>query len=602
MTLLVLEQYVQLELAVAGTLGYAASLERLEGFGDKPMSHRVFQAQGVSFRYIFDIFLAQVLVHCLGELLRRGLSRAPVCKLIIEVVCGDVQVREAYEEASFHSGLLFSLVHRIDELTLVELFSGDGHDAVYLLDEMDGGGVPELRTRLDEVIHIVAVQAGERGHVRDVALAVDELVYLQVLRICTVHFLLGDELIVMEVRKEDGVQRVVENEAETALGREVAEFLMEHSLGEGVLELVEIDSGVSALPGVQQLHIRPVVLGKHLVSVFRLESAKLRSPFRVRLHAGFQLLPDGGVELNLVRNRTVLDISHILVIEAVHIILQLYDGGRVRGDDEGDVLLDAHTHQNIIAGVVVRDGIDALWVRIQSLHEAWTVALGDTRHGSEYGPVRRIALDHLAHDGKNLPSEDVRAVLYEVEEPDLRHLAVNGLQITLGDRDPFGLGGGSGGGGVKDRLAREEDVALAVLVSFHIRTEILVIVQFDVLLPQTEELFVISGAENLGEMVFLPIDGVLGIFQNLTKGVGSGFARLFAGFLELEILYASGQAKQSVGDEFVFSTHLSYFFMRSAGFSAFRRFGSSHKYNQKEGYSYFSAASYVFSDDEKAKL
>lgn len=42
--------------------------------------------------------------------------------------------------------------------------------------------------------------------------------------------------------------------------------------------------------------------------------------------------------------------------------------------------------------------------------------------------------------------------------------------------------------------------------------------------------------------------------------------------------------------------------MRSAGFSAFRRFGSGHKYNQKEEYSYFSVASYVFSDDEKAKL
>ena len=129
---------------------------------------------------------------------------------------------------------------------------------------------------------------------------------------------------------------------------------MEHSLREGILELVEIDSGVTALPGVQELHIRPIVLRQNVVSVFRLQGAEFGRSLRVRLHAGFEFLAHCRVEMNLVGNGSLLDILHIFIIEAVHIVLKLDDGGRVRGDDEGDVLLDTHTHQHIIAGVVVR--------------------------------------------------------------------------------------------------------------------------------------------------------------------------------------------------------------------------------------------------------
>src|SRR5215217_6580974 len=67
------------------------------------------------------------------------------------------------------------LVDGGDDLDLVELLAGERDDALALLDEPDERGLPVVPGDLDDVVHVVAVQARGVGHVDEVALPLLQL-------------------------------------------------------------------------------------------------------------------------------------------------------------------------------------------------------------------------------------------------------------------------------------------------------------------------------------------------------------------------------------------------------------------------------------------
>ena len=110
------------------------------------------------------------------------------------------------------------------------------------------------------------------------------------------------------------------------------------------------------------------------------------------------------------------------------------------------------------------------------------------------------------------------------------HLAVDVAEVFLGDRDPLRLGGGAGGGGVEDRLAREEDVGFAVFVAFHIGAEILVVVHGHLLLIALVEFGIVVGFEDVGKVMLFPIDGILRVFKDISQGLRAGLAGISVSF------------------------------------------------------------------------
>ena len=452
-----------------------------------------------------------------------------VSKLVVELVAHDAQVGEPDEEAGLESGLLLGFAHRLDKLPLVQLLAGDGDNAVDLLDKVHRRGVLEVGADLQQVVHVVAVQAREGGHVGTVAFALLQFVELQERRVRVFEVVLADELVVVEMREEDGVDGVVEDEAEAAFGAEIAELLVQRGFREGVLELVEIDLRVAAFPGVQQLEVRPVVFWQD-GAVFGFQFAQFGGSFGIGFEACLQFGADFGVDVEILLQRAVLDVRHVVVVELVDVVLEFHDGGGVGGDDEGDILLDTHAHEHVVAGVVVGDAIDALRVGIEHLHEVGAVALGDAGDGAEDGAVGGVAFDDLAHDGEDLAAEDFRFVLDEIVEPHLGHLAVDVAEVLLGDRDPLRLRGGAGGGGVEDGLAREEDVGFAVFVAFHVGAEVLVVVHGHLLLIALVEFGIVVGFEDVGKVMLFPIDGILGVFKDISQGLRAGLAGISVSF------------------------------------------------------------------------
>ena len=73
------------------------------------------------------------------------------------------------------------------------------------------------------------------------------------------------------------------------------------------------------------------------------------------------------------------------------------------------------------------------------------------------------------------------AVLDEVIEPHLGHLAIDGLEVFLSDGYPLRFSRRTRGGSVEDGLTREEDVTLTILMAIHIRTEVLILVGVHIL-------------------------------------------------------------------------------------------------------------------------
>ena len=67
---------------------------------------------------------------------------------------------------------------------------------------------------------------------------------------------------------------------------------------------------------------------------------------------------------------------------------------------------------------------------------------------------------------------------------------------------------------------------------FHIRPKILIIIYLHLFLVTFIEFGVIGCLKNVGEVVFLTIDGVLGVRKDAAKGLFAGFARVLVRFFQ----------------------------------------------------------------------
>ena len=181
------------------------------------MSYRRVQAEAVTLGLVFHIALFEVLVHLSCKDSGLLCTDSGILEFVIEIVAALGEVGVSREVVEFQAHSFRCLIYRIDELTFVELLSGDGDDAVHLLDHMDARSLAEWGSGLDYVVHIVAVQAAEGGYERAILLAFDKLVELveRSLRVIELGSLL--ELVVVEMREEHGLYAVVQHKAGTAL-------------------------------------------------------------------------------------------------------------------------------------------------------------------------------------------------------------------------------------------------------------------------------------------------------------------------------------------------------------------------------------------------
>jgi hypothetical protein len=82
----------------------------------------------------------------------------------------------------------------------------------------------------------------------------------------------------------------------------------------------------------------------------------------------------------------------------------------------------------------------------------------------------------------------------EVPYPDMGHLAINVLEVLVSHRHPFRFSRSTRSSGVHVWFAREEDIGLAILVAFYVRTEGLkTVIYRHILLIETKEVLGSSG-------------------------------------------------------------------------------------------------------------
>ena len=173
---------------------------------------------------------------------------------------------------------------------------------------------------------------------------------------------------------------------------------MEHICGKGILQLVDVDVGVAALPGGKDLEIWPVVLGKE-GSVFFLEDTKLCGPGGIWLECGGYVGADILLDVHVLAEGTLLDVCHIVLEQVVDAVLQLDDGGGIRSHQDSDVPFQAHADNTVVAGPVVRDGVHIIMFGIDGLDELGQISTDNAGYRAAEGSIRCIVLDYLAHNG-----------------------------------------------------------------------------------------------------------------------------------------------------------------------------------------------------------
>ena len=112
------------------------------------MRLRIVQTERLPLRLVLDIDTLQFLVHHLAEVVCRLLVYLLVLKLKIEVVATLLDVGKTHEELRLDAGLFLCLVHRLNELRLIEFLARHRHDTVYLRHHMDGRRIVELAAHL----------------------------------------------------------------------------------------------------------------------------------------------------------------------------------------------------------------------------------------------------------------------------------------------------------------------------------------------------------------------------------------------------------------------------------------------------------------------
>ena len=331
------------------------------------MTDRVAYAEALTLRLVLDVLFAQEFIDKLGELIALCLCGVLIGKLIVEMVGRDRKVGKADEELDIESHLLGCLVDCLKELTLMKLLACHCHDAVDLLDHEHTRSIEIWGTHLYEVVHVVAIETCISRYEWTIALALlefVELIELHILHRCWVveliDILFGNELIIVVMREECGVVCIIHHETETTLAREIAELLMQTAVREEALDLVEIDIGIAALPCIEHLKVWPIMLWQH-ATILLLEFAKLCSTSWIWLNLCLNLLADILWNIEVVAERTLLDIVAILVVILIDILLYLNQSRWIGCDEDCSIDLDRKSHDGVITSSIVLDAIDASW-------------------------------------------------------------------------------------------------------------------------------------------------------------------------------------------------------------------------------------------------
>ncbi len=530
---LVLHEQVELKLTVTETVLEASGLEAGIGIAEQQVGLGFGQSEGLTLGFVLKVDMLQFFVHHLGKGIGLLLGDGFVLELEVEMVARLLDIGKAHEELGRYAGLLLGLMNGLDELGFVELLARHGDDTVDLGDHMDGRRIVVVATHLDEVVHIVAIQAGIGRHVRAIAFAQLQLVDLQEVLARAVQFALLDKLVVVKLREQHGVVLVVKRETEAALGSNIAQLLVVGLLPvEGVHVLVHVYLGVAAFPGAEVLEPRPEVA--RLQFAFLLEDTpQLFGPLRTGLHIGLQFFADQVGNLEVFGQRTTLDIGDQFVGILGDGAQQFEDGRGVGRCPERDVtVLHSQTHERIVARRIVAYRHDAGGGGVMLLDNRRYVAHQHAADRTVYRAVGCIALQLLTHRGEDMSAEDTTAVLDEVPGPDMRHLAIHILQVLMGHRDPLGRRGRTGGGGIHIGFAGEEHILLAVHMFLYVRTQGLkTLVDRHIHAVEAEEVFAGSSREDTLEMVLTTIDGILGKSEYVAQrflGCLTGAATPFA--------------------------------------------------------------------------
>ncbi len=246
---LVLHQQIELELSVTETVFQTGGFESGIGIVEQDMRLRGMQTERRPLGLIFDVYLLQVLIHHFREFIGLFLPDGLVLELVVEMVERLLHIGKADKEFGLDSRFFLRLVDRLDKLWLVEFLACHRHNTIHFRYHVYGRCLVELTAHFDEVVHVVAEQPRVGCHVCAIAFALLQFVYLQEMFIGTIQFLLSDKLIVVELREQHRFVGVVEREAETALGGDIAQLLIIGLVPiEGVHILIHVYLRIAALP------------------------------------------------------------------------------------------------------------------------------------------------------------------------------------------------------------------------------------------------------------------------------------------------------------------------------------------------------------------
>ena len=258
---LILHEQVELELSVTETILEACGLEAGVSVRLQDVSLGLMQTERRAFGFVLDVDFLQMFVHDLGKRIGLLLTNLFIGKLEVEVIEAFLHIGKADEELRANLRLFLGFLDGLDELRFVEFLSGHGNDAVDLRNHVYGRRLAVVTTHFDEVVHVVAIQAGICGNIGAITFAKLQFVDLQEMLIGFVEFVLCHKLVVVKVREEHALVRLVKREAEAALRSYIAELLIESLIPvEGIHVFVHVYLRVAAFPCGEVLQPRPVIL------------------------------------------------------------------------------------------------------------------------------------------------------------------------------------------------------------------------------------------------------------------------------------------------------------------------------------------------------
>ena len=149
-----------------------------------------------------------------------------------------------------------------------------------------------------------------------------------------------------------------------------------------------------------------------------------------------------------------------------------------------------------------------------------------------------------------MPAENTAAVLDEVPCPDMRHLAIDILEVLVGHRNPLGFGCRAGRSGIHIRFAGKKNILLAVFMALYIRPESLErVVDRHIEAVEAEEVVGISGREDTVEMVLFAIDRVAADIEDIAQRLLSSVLGLATPYPQTQRLATAHQHQHQIDQE-----------------------------------------------------